>query len=276
VTNREEILQVIKDFSLMDDEFFNACFDKNIECTELLLHIILGRTDLKVEQVSAQESLKALRHRSVRLDAYAVDTQGRRYNIEIQQLDKGAHPRRARYHSSLIDSDISYPGEEFEDLPDTYVIFITKNDYHRRDLPIYTYERSCKEDSCPLDDGTHIIYVNGTYRGDDALGRLLADLHETEAQKIYYAALQKPVHYFKETPKGVEHMCAAVERLTNAALDKGRKEGRVEGRVEGRLEERIANARNLLKLGKNSLEDIAAVFGLTVEEVQILAKEIEE
>jgi predicted transposase YdaD len=67
-------------------------------------------------------------------------------------------------------------------------------------------------------------------------------------------------------------MCAAVERLTNAALDKGRKEGR----VEGRLEERIANARNLLKLGKNSLEDIAAVFGLTVEEVQILAKEIEK
>ena len=36
-------------------------FEENIECTELVLQIVLGRDDLKVEKVAIQHSLKICR-----------------------------------------------------------------------------------------------------------------------------------------------------------------------------------------------------------------------
>ncbi len=43
---------------------------------------------------------------------YATDSQGKKYNIEIQRAEKGAGAKRARYNSSLIDSDILPTGVE--------------------------------------------------------------------------------------------------------------------------------------------------------------------
>lgn len=40
----------------------------NIECTELVLHIVLGRDDLKVENVETQHLIKHLQGRSIILD----------------------------------------------------------------------------------------------------------------------------------------------------------------------------------------------------------------
>ena len=76
-----------------------------------------------------QNSLKNLRGRSVRLDIIAYDKQGKIYNIEVQRKDAGALPKRARYNSSMMDANITRPGEGLENLPETYVIFITENDF---------------------------------------------------------------------------------------------------------------------------------------------------
>ena len=46
----------------------------------------------------------------------AVDADNRVYNIEIQRSDKGAGVKRARYNSSLIDANVTEPGEKYENL----------------------------------------------------------------------------------------------------------------------------------------------------------------
>ena len=46
----EEDLQRIRGFRLIDDDFMNACFDNNIEDTELILRIILNRPDISVKR----------------------------------------------------------------------------------------------------------------------------------------------------------------------------------------------------------------------------------
>ena len=51
-------LDRIKKFRLMDDDFMNACFDGNIEATELILRIILNRQDINVTQVTTQKVMK--------------------------------------------------------------------------------------------------------------------------------------------------------------------------------------------------------------------------
>ena len=83
-------LERLRRFRLMDDDFMSKCFEDNIECTELVVKIVLNRDDLKIEQVHAQHQIKNLQGRSVILDIYAKDTNGKLYNIEIQRADRGA------------------------------------------------------------------------------------------------------------------------------------------------------------------------------------------
>ncbi|MFW5670395.1 MAG: hypothetical protein ACOCM4_14410 [Acetivibrio ethanolgignens] len=79
---QDENLKRLKAFRLMDDDFMTKCFEGNTECTELVLRIVLNKPDLKVESVKIQYFVKNLMKRSVKLDIFATDSNGKRYNIE--------------------------------------------------------------------------------------------------------------------------------------------------------------------------------------------------
>ena len=172
---RTEDLQRLRGFRLMDDDFMSKCFEENIECTELVLHIVLGRDDLKVKKVETQHFMKNLQGRSIILDIYATDETGKRYNVEIQRADRGAGAKRARYHSSLIDANVTEPGDKLENLVETYVIFITENDVLGENLPIYHFDRIIRETGKMFNDESHIIYVNSQIKDETALGKLMHD-----------------------------------------------------------------------------------------------------
>lgn len=57
----QQDLQRLRGLRLMDDDFMSKCFENNIECAELVLHIVLGRDDLKVEKVETQHLIKTFR-----------------------------------------------------------------------------------------------------------------------------------------------------------------------------------------------------------------------
>ena len=80
----QEMLQRIKEFRLLDDDFMTKCFEENIEATELVLRIILNKPDIKVEKVQTQYMIKNIKGRSVRLDIYATDSKSKKYNIEAK------------------------------------------------------------------------------------------------------------------------------------------------------------------------------------------------
>lgn len=81
--------------------------------------------------------------------------------------------------------NILNPGEDFEKLPETYVIFITKDDVLKKNLPIYHVERIIGETKEAFNDGTHIIYVNSRICDDTKLGRLIHDFHCKNASEMY-------------------------------------------------------------------------------------------
>ena len=104
----------------------------------------------------------------------------------------------------------------------------------------------------PFDDREHILYVNGQYKGDDDLGRLMHDFLCSDPNDMHFGILAERSRYFKENPEGVSEMCKAMEDLRNEALERGRIEGRAEGRAEGRLNNMIESVRSLkAKLGLN-------------------------
>lgn len=91
---REEDLQRLRGFRLLDDDFMAKVFEDKA-CAELLLRIILQKNDLMVREVHGQLSLKNLQGRSARLDVFAVDSTGKVYDIEVQRSDRGAVAKRA-------------------------------------------------------------------------------------------------------------------------------------------------------------------------------------
>lgn len=217
----QEDLQRIKGFRLIDDDFMSACFDGNIEGTELLLRIILDKPDLSVKSVTTQKVMKNLLGRDIWLDIDADDKEGKEYDIEIQRTDKGADRKRARYHSSILDAHLLKPNDDFNALPETYVIFITEHDVIGGELPIYNIERQIMNLGQLFNDGEHIIYVNGEDKnGATELGKLMHDFFCTNPEDMYFKQLADKVRYFKEDEKGVAVMCKVMEDMRNETKTK--------------------------------------------------------
>ena len=249
----EEYLHRIQNLRLIDDNFMTKVFEDK-ECSEFLLQVILDRDDLTIREVHSQYGLNNIQGRSARLDILAVDEQNKAYNIEIQRNDRGAEVRRARYNSGLMDANITEPGDRYDQLYETYVIFITENDILKAGLPIYHIERTIQETGMPFGDGAHIIYVNSQIKDDTKLGRLMQDFTCTNPDDMNYLVLAQRVRYFKEDTKGVATMCRAFEEV----------------REEGERRKAIEAAKRLLLGGKLSYEEIADAMGLSVEEVKAL------
>ena len=136
-----EDLQRLKGFRLLDDDFLTKCFEGDTASIELVLQIILEKPDLKVLDVRTQVFVENLLNRSIRLDILATDITGAKLNVEVQRSDKGAGKKRARYNSSMMDANFLKKGEDFDKLPETWVIFITENDIMKKGLPLYPIER---------------------------------------------------------------------------------------------------------------------------------------
>lgn len=249
----EEYLHRIQNLRLIDDNFMTKVFEDK-ECSEFLLQVILDRDDLTIREVHSQYGLNNIQGRSARLDILAVDEQNKAYNIEIQRNDRGAEVRRARYNSGLMDANITEPGDRYDQLYETYVIFITENDILKAGLPIYHIERTIQETGMPFGDGAHIIYVNSQIKDDTKLGRLMQDFTCTNPDDMNYLVLAQRVRYFKEDTKGVATMCRAFEEV----------------REEGERRKAIEATKRLLLGGKLSYEEIADAMGLSVEEVKAL------
>jgi len=271
----EQALEYIRNIRLIDDSFFEVFFKGDPKYIEVVIHEIfkqLGHPLVKIQEVSVQEDLNALDKRTVRLDALATDEEGNLINIEVQRSVSPILTKRARYHSALFDTNSLERSSGFDALAETYVIFITEKDYRGKGLPAYQVERLYLEDKTPFGDGTHIIFVNGEYRGDDAIGNLMNDFFCTGADQMKNEVLASRMNFFKETDEGQREL-SGIELVIDA---RGRAEGRIEGKAEGRAEGifegevkgKTEMATKLIQLGQMSLEMIAEVSGLPVEELR--------
>ena len=63
----------------------------------------------------------------------------------MQRADSGADVHRARFHSSMLDTKMLKAKQKFKEIHDSYVIFITENDYMKKGLPLYHVERVVQE-----------------------------------------------------------------------------------------------------------------------------------
>lgn len=248
-------MERLRNFRLLDDEFMSKVFE-NSECANVLLQTVLQRSDLTTQFVESQRSFKNLKGHSIRLDIYATDQKGLAYDVEIQRAEKGADAKRARYYSSLIDADILDPGDDYQNLRETFVVFITENDVLHHGLPIYHIDRVIQETGAKFNDRSHIIYVNAQITDETtALGRLMHDFRCTNYEDMYHPVLANEVRHYKTEEEGVRTMSKAMEEICDQFLEEDREE----------------TAIALIKAGDHDYVKIANCTKLTVDRVKMLA-----
>lgn len=149
-------------------------------------------------------------------------------------------------------------GQDFSELPETYVIFITEKDIFGMGEPIYPIERMNLKTGKPFEDGEHILYVNGEYRGDTDIGKLMHDFSCAEASRMKIPLMAERTRYLKESEEGVTSMCKVVEEMVEEGIKLGEKRGLK------------TVALRMLEDGAFPLEEISKMTGLSLDEIKKL------
>jgi len=222
----EKYKEVLEKLRLIDDTFFSACFDDNPEDVQYILRIILNKPDLKVLKVQTQKSVENLYGRSVRFDVFATDDNGKLYNIEVQRADSGAIPARARYNSAMLDYHELQKSHDFKELPESFVIFITENDVLGGGEKIYHIDRVIRETQSLFADGTHIIYVNGSYKGEvgEPLDDLIHDFFCDNPDDMRHKQLANRVKFLKTNESEVNAMRSVLDDFQEEVKKETKKE----------------------------------------------------
>ena len=156
--------------------------------------------------------------------------------------------------------------EDYDSLPESWVIFITEHDVIGKNKPLYHFERTLTGDGEPFGDESHILYVNGACRDNTPLGKLMHDFACTNADQMYYNGLAERTRFFKESKEGEPPMNEVLEKfkaqIERKSIEKGKSEG-IESMVLA-----------MLKAGKYAIEEIASLSGLSVDEVKALQAEL--
>lgn len=150
-------------------------------------------------------------------------------------------------------------GQEFKEIHDSYVIFITASDVIGAGHSLYHVNRMIEETGTYFGDSSHIIYVNGSYKDDnDPVGKLMHDFRCLNSDDIFYQVLAKQVKYFKETEGGLEIMCQVFEDLA-------------EKRV---LDEKVNLIKNLMETMKWTAEQAMEAMKISETDKKLLASRL--
>ena len=164
----------------------------------------------------------------------------------------------------MVDVRMLKAKQDFGKLKDSYVIFFYKRDKFKEGFPIYHVERIVRETGKSFNDGSHIIYVNGNYKGEDDLAKLIEDFYQKNPANMNFKALSDGVKHFKEKEKGRETMCDSVEKY---AKDYAK---------EYAEEQKIDIARNLIKEVGLSMDQVFKVLKIRKDQQDYFISQVQK
>ena len=278
ISFKEQVQKDIQDFILMDDEFFNICFKNNTKAVTRILRVILKDENLEIIDLKIQEKFSNLKGHSVYLDIIARNKiTNTIYNIEIQNTKwkkSGASPERARYHVDIYDTHNLKKNQDFKNLPTTFVIFITETDVFGEGLPIYKIQRTFEHNHKPFNDRSYIIYVNGAYKGNDDIGKLVHDFKCKNPDEFYFEDLAEKVKFLKNTEEGNMELSPTLKKTADKYIKQNKDKYIAKGKKAGIAEALLESAKRMIKKGIYSLEEIAENLDLPLSEVQTISAQM--
>ena len=225
----EQKKEKVKDLRPIDDVFFEVLASKPAVCQEIL-RTILEDPGLTVEDVIPQSSERNLYGRSVRLDALCYLGDGTRVNIEVQRSDNDDHLKRVRFNEASITLIESNKGDDFEDLPNVIVVYISEFDFLSGGKTIYHVDQVLRETGEVIDDGTQKIFVNTVNDDGTDIADLMSCFTRKRVNNPKFPVFSAEVENLKQDEGGVIAMCKIMQHYEDIARKEGHEEGRAEER----------------------------------------------
>ena len=234
------ITRKFKDLTIRDAFMFAAVMSDPEICRrviELALGIPISEVHIQTEKTMAYHS----EYHGVRLDVYAADVNRTRFNVEMQVTLQKFLPKRSRYYHDQIDMDALLTGNSYENLPDTYVIFICDFDPFGDGLYRYSTRTVCTETGKYVNDGVETVYLNahGQNRSDipEELLQFLDYVKDTgrtgtvSTTDSFVRHLQVTIDTIKQN-RSMEERYMLLEEMMRNEKQEGKQEGNIEGKQE--------------------------------------------
>lgn len=158
--------KTIKELTFKDNFMFAAAMLDAENC-RMVIERVLGKPIERVEVITKKSMVYHPEYRGVRLDVYARDEANTHYDVEMQIAARKIF-RRARYYHDQMDMELIGRGIDYEELPDSYVIFICDFDPFGLGKYRYTLRQTLVEDAeYPYEDGVHTVILS-TKGGNDS------------------------------------------------------------------------------------------------------------
>jgi len=210
MTDLEKRKEIVAQLKPIDDAFATKLLEDSLVCQEVLA-TILNEPNLTVEEVTAQNTIKNLQGRSVQLDALCKRTDGTFFYVEIQKKDDDDHIKRTRYNATCITANITDPGTRYENVPEVYIIFISRFDLFKAGKTTYHMENILLENNQLVDNGQHIIFVNTKINDGSKTAELMQCFEQPYVDNPDFPHLSYRVQQFKNNEEVQENMCESIE-----------------------------------------------------------------
>lgn len=229
----------LQDLTIKDNFMFCAVMSEEENCIGFL-EMVLGFPIAKIDVSYERNMVYHPEYKGIRLDVYAKDEANKHYNVEMQVRREISIEKRARYYHSQMDMELLSEGISYEELPDTFVIFICDYDPFGKGLYYYTCRTKCEEDALlEYEDGCRTIYLSTKGKDEEkvpkSLGRFLkfvaADIEQSDQdfEDDYVEQLQKSIHTVKESREmGERYM------IFEEMMEEERRVGRIEGELQAK------------------------------------------
>lgn len=239
--NHEEYVARVRKMNPIDDDFLRKMAEDMDFCQEVI-QTILEDPYLCIVEIKSQDAIKNLQGRSVVLDAHCVTQNGTHFNVEVQKSDDDNQQKRVRYNSACVTANITDPGSKFENVLTVYVIYITKNDFFKKQRTTYHVDRVIRETGDIVYNGFSEIYVNAYVKDGSLTSELMTIFTEDDAYDDWkFPSTSRRKRYFKENEKGVNELSTIMQEI--------KEEGRVEVVMEMYHDHEISLVQACRRLG---------------------------
>ena len=158
---RTQMVKRFEDLTFTDDFMFCKVM-QNPDLCKRLIEMILSDTIGKITYISIQHNINTYEQaKSIRFDVLVQTENGKFYDVEMQVSNEKNIPKRMRFYQAAIDISFLDKGNSYNNLNDSFIIFICTFDAIGKNKPVYTFENICLEDkNTSLQDGTKKVIIN--------------------------------------------------------------------------------------------------------------------
>lgn len=221
-----------------NDFLFCKIMESRPDLCKELIFLLLGRKVKEIRNVRSQLTVKeTIGGKGVRFDIVFEDDESTVYDFEMQTTDRPNLAKRTRYYQGMLDASSIEQGLDYEELQQSFIIFICTFDPFGAGRHLYSFENRCVEDlTLPLGDETKKVFLS-TEGDQDDVSPAVREFLDYVAGRSVTGQLAESLDVEVQRAKEKEEWRAEY-MMNNAVIMDARREGLIEGRAQGRVQGR--------------------------------------